>query len=291
MASKIAGGRIATVAIDRMAFMVPVAVGAQLSFYTQTLEFGRSSIRMLVEGVGDDPLSTNGAKSPRRCSCSSPSMAAGAPPGPRHAGAGDAGTPAIAGVLVRVPQARTGLPRTGASPAVVLRRAAQRRLATADPCRRSSRPSHDGGGLRFAGDDRLGMIDIATRSPSIAVDPSLAIDHRHVVLCPSCRAGWVEMSLNMVADELVEFGVRLHAHPEGSTRGPDRVQRQLVHDLAGPAGLPSRNSTGLLVGHVEQDARMLARVLGFRVDTPAATAHRALYVRLEAVLLHACRCS
>lgn len=32
MASKVAGGRVATVAIDRMAFLVPVAVGAQLSF-------------------------------------------------------------------------------------------------------------------------------------------------------------------------------------------------------------------------------------------------------------------
>ena len=62
MASKIAGGRIATVAIDRMAFMVPVAVGAQLSFYTQTLEVGRSSIRMLVEVWSDDPLSSEWGK-------------------------------------------------------------------------------------------------------------------------------------------------------------------------------------------------------------------------------------
>lgn len=62
MASKIAGDRIATVAIDRMAFMVPVAVGAQLSFYTQTLEVGRSSIRMLVEVWSDDPLSSEWRK-------------------------------------------------------------------------------------------------------------------------------------------------------------------------------------------------------------------------------------
>src|SRR5690606_12761055 len=40
MASRVAGGRVATVSIDRMAFMVPVAVGAQLSFYTQTLDVG-----------------------------------------------------------------------------------------------------------------------------------------------------------------------------------------------------------------------------------------------------------
>ena len=46
MASRIAGGRVATVAIDRMAFLVPVAVGAQLSFYTQTVAVGRSSVRL-----------------------------------------------------------------------------------------------------------------------------------------------------------------------------------------------------------------------------------------------------
>lgn len=54
-ASRIAGGRIATVAIDRMAFMVPVNVGAQLAFYTQVEEVGRSSIKVLVEVWSDDP--------------------------------------------------------------------------------------------------------------------------------------------------------------------------------------------------------------------------------------------
>lgn len=57
MASRIAAGRVATVAIDRMAFLVPVAVGAQLSFYTRTVEIGRSSVRLLVEVWSDDPLS------------------------------------------------------------------------------------------------------------------------------------------------------------------------------------------------------------------------------------------
>ena len=45
MASKIAGGRVATVAIDRMAFLVPVAVGAQLSFYTQALRLAAARSR------------------------------------------------------------------------------------------------------------------------------------------------------------------------------------------------------------------------------------------------------
>ena len=62
MASKIAGGRVATVAIDRMAFLVPVAVGAQLSFYTQALDVGRSSIQMMVEVWSDDPLSSEWRK-------------------------------------------------------------------------------------------------------------------------------------------------------------------------------------------------------------------------------------
>lgn len=56
-ANRLAGGRVATVSIDRMAFMVPVAVGAQLSFYTQLLEVGRSSVRILVEVWSDEPSS------------------------------------------------------------------------------------------------------------------------------------------------------------------------------------------------------------------------------------------
>jgi acyl-CoA thioesterase YciA len=55
MASRLAGGRVATVSIDRMAFMTPVVVGAQLSFYAQTLHVGRSSIRVQVEVWSDDP--------------------------------------------------------------------------------------------------------------------------------------------------------------------------------------------------------------------------------------------
>jgi acyl-CoA thioesterase YciA len=62
MASKVAAGRVATVAIDRMAFLVPVAVGAQLTFYTQTQEVGRSSIRMLVEVWSDDPQTSEWRK-------------------------------------------------------------------------------------------------------------------------------------------------------------------------------------------------------------------------------------
>lgn len=48
-ASKVAAGRVATVAIDRMSFMVPVKVGAVVSCYTQIIAVGRSSIQVQVE--------------------------------------------------------------------------------------------------------------------------------------------------------------------------------------------------------------------------------------------------
>ncbi|MEM0953816.1 MAG: acyl-CoA thioesterase [Pseudomonadota bacterium] len=48
-AGEVAAGRVATVAVDGMAFLTPVHVGAVVSCYTDVLEIGRSSIRMMVE--------------------------------------------------------------------------------------------------------------------------------------------------------------------------------------------------------------------------------------------------
>ena len=48
-AAEVAGGRVATVAIDGMAFLTPVHMGAVVSCYTDVLEVGRSSIRIMVE--------------------------------------------------------------------------------------------------------------------------------------------------------------------------------------------------------------------------------------------------
>lgn len=48
-AMEVAGGRVATVAIDSMVFLTPVHVGAVVSCYTQILDIGRSSIRINVE--------------------------------------------------------------------------------------------------------------------------------------------------------------------------------------------------------------------------------------------------
>lgn len=48
-AERIAHGRVATVAIDEMSFMVPVKVGAVVSCYTTLVRTGRSSIHVQVE--------------------------------------------------------------------------------------------------------------------------------------------------------------------------------------------------------------------------------------------------
>lgn len=48
-ATRIAKGRAATVAINGMAFYMPVQVGSVISCYTDVLEIGRSSIRINVE--------------------------------------------------------------------------------------------------------------------------------------------------------------------------------------------------------------------------------------------------
>lgn len=53
-AARIARGRVATVAIDRMGFMVPVPVGAQLAFHCEVKDIGRSSIKMCVEVWSED---------------------------------------------------------------------------------------------------------------------------------------------------------------------------------------------------------------------------------------------
>ena len=48
-AAKVAQGRIATVAIDQMSFLVPVEVGTVISCYVQTLAIGQSSMQIRIE--------------------------------------------------------------------------------------------------------------------------------------------------------------------------------------------------------------------------------------------------
>ena len=54
-AREVAGGRVATVAIEGMAFITPVYVGAVVSCYCDVVEIGRSSIRIVVEVWIDSP--------------------------------------------------------------------------------------------------------------------------------------------------------------------------------------------------------------------------------------------
>ncbi|RMF15442.1 MAG: acyl-CoA thioesterase [Gammaproteobacteria bacterium] len=49
LAGRIARGRTATVSIDKMDFISPVRVGAEISCYTRLEDIGRSSIRITVE--------------------------------------------------------------------------------------------------------------------------------------------------------------------------------------------------------------------------------------------------
>ena len=48
-ACEVAGGRVATVAVEGMSFLTPVHVGAVVSCYSDVLEVGRSSVRIMVE--------------------------------------------------------------------------------------------------------------------------------------------------------------------------------------------------------------------------------------------------
>lgn len=48
-ASHIAEGRVATVAIESMSFMIPVKVGSIVSCYTDILSIGNSSIHVQIE--------------------------------------------------------------------------------------------------------------------------------------------------------------------------------------------------------------------------------------------------
>ena len=48
-AGRVASGRVITVAVDNMSFLIPLHVGALLSCYTQIINVGRSSIQVIVE--------------------------------------------------------------------------------------------------------------------------------------------------------------------------------------------------------------------------------------------------
>jgi len=49
VASRLAQGRIANVALESVVFMSPIRIGAEVCIYTNLLEIGTSSIRMGIE--------------------------------------------------------------------------------------------------------------------------------------------------------------------------------------------------------------------------------------------------
>ncbi|MES2662945.1 MAG: acyl-CoA thioesterase [Pseudomonadota bacterium] len=49
LATRVAEGRVVTVAIDRMMFIAPVSVGSLVSCYTKLIKIGRTSLQILVE--------------------------------------------------------------------------------------------------------------------------------------------------------------------------------------------------------------------------------------------------
>lgn len=55
IATQIAKGRIASVALESVVFMSPIRVGAAVCFYTRLLDIGTSSIRIAIEVWTQNP--------------------------------------------------------------------------------------------------------------------------------------------------------------------------------------------------------------------------------------------
>lgn len=55
VASQIAQGRIANVALESVVFMSPIRIGAAVCFYTRLLDIGSSSIRIAIEVWTQNP--------------------------------------------------------------------------------------------------------------------------------------------------------------------------------------------------------------------------------------------
>lgn len=55
VASRIAKGRIANIALEQVAFMAPIRVGAAVCIYTRLVDIGTSSIRIAIEVWSSNP--------------------------------------------------------------------------------------------------------------------------------------------------------------------------------------------------------------------------------------------
>lgn len=61
-ANRLSKGRVVTVAIDAMVFLLPVSVGSLVSCHTDVLSIGRTSMKILVEVWASKPTETEQLK-------------------------------------------------------------------------------------------------------------------------------------------------------------------------------------------------------------------------------------
>jgi len=61
-ANRLSQGRVVTVAIDAMVFLLPVSVGSTIRCYTDVLNIGRTSMKILVEVWASKPTESEQMK-------------------------------------------------------------------------------------------------------------------------------------------------------------------------------------------------------------------------------------
>ncbi|CEL31964.1 hypothetical protein SRM1_05338 [Pseudomonas fluorescens] len=97
----------------------------------------------------------------------------------------------------------------------------------------------------------------------------------------------MERGFGVFADELVQLLIGLHVDTRADFTATVLIQRWLLHDFTGQADAVTELLPVLLGGHVvEQDARVLTRILGLHLDAATARRTHGTHVRLETVLFH-----
>src|SRR5471030_1298157 len=147
--------------------------------------------------------------------------------------------------------------------------------------------NHDRWCVQVAGSDDRHDRGIDHPQALHAVYATFSVNHGHVVGAHFAGAGRVERGLGVFADELVELLIGLHVDARADFAATVGVQCRLLHDFTGQADAIAELLPVLLGGHVvEQDAWVLARILGLGLDTTATRRTHGTHVRLEAVLFH-----
>ena len=119
------------------------------------------------------------------------------------------------------------------------------------------------------------------------MNPTFAIDHRHLVVAHFTGTAGVEGGFRMVAHELIQFGIALALNARTDLPAAIVIQRRLAHDLTGDANGVAELLPVLFMRHiVEQDRRMLVRVARLQTHVAAAWGAHGADVALESVLFH-----